>query len=35
MRGGYFVAPEERKFPDVYYAQLATLADTKKTVAAE
>jgi len=35
MRGGYFVAPEERKFPDVYYAQLAALADAKATVAAE
>ena len=34
-RGGFFVAPDERKWPDVYDAQLATLADTKATVAAE
>ena len=35
MRGGFFVAPDDRKFPDVYQAQLATIADKKSTVAAE
>ena len=35
MRGGFFVAPEDRKFPDVYHNQLAAIADAKATVAAE
>ncbi len=35
MRGGYFLAPESRPWPEVYHAQLATLMDQKSTVAAE
>jgi hypothetical protein len=34
-RGGFFLAPEQRPWPDVYDAQLATIADAKATVAAE
>ncbi len=34
-RGGFFLAPEQRPWPDVYDAQLATIADAKSTVAAE
>jgi hypothetical protein len=34
-RGGFFLAPDERPWPDVYDAQLATIADAKATVAAE
>jgi phthalate 4,5-dioxygenase len=35
VRGGYFLAPETRQWPDVYRQQLATVRNADATVAAE
>ena len=35
VRGGYFLAPEARQWPDVYHQQLAAIGDAGANVAAE
>jgi hypothetical protein len=35
VRGGYFLAPETRQWPDVYHQQLAAIGDAGANVAAE
>jgi phthalate 4,5-dioxygenase len=35
VRGGYFVAPDTRSWPEVYHQQLATVRDAGATAAAE